>query len=50
VRGDLASWLEEREYESLDQAKGSMSLARSPRPEAYERANYIRVLTGYARR
>lgn len=50
VRGELASWLEEREYESLDQAKGSMSLARSPRPEAYERANYIRVLAGYARR
>lgn len=50
VKGELASWLEEREYESLDQAKGSMSLARSPRPEAYERANYIRVLAGYARR
>ncbi len=50
VKGELARWLEEREYESLDQAKGSMSLARSPRPEAYERANYIRVLTGYARR
>lgn len=50
VKGELARWLEEHEYESLDQAKGSMSLARSPRPEAYERANYIRVLTGYARR
>jgi dihydroorotate dehydrogenase (fumarate) len=50
VKGELARWLEEREYESLDQAKGSMSLARSPRPEAYERANYIRVLAGYARR
>ncbi|MBP8805557.1 MAG: dihydroorotate dehydrogenase-like protein [Kofleriaceae bacterium] len=50
VKGELARWLEDREYESLDQAKGSMSLARSPRPEAYERANYIRVLTGYARR
>jgi dihydroorotate dehydrogenase (fumarate) len=50
VKGELARWLEEHEYESLDQAKGSMSLARSPRPEAYERANYIRVLAGYARR
>lgn len=50
VRAELARWLEDHEYESLDQAKGSMSLARSPRPEAYERANYIRILTGYARR
>jgi dihydroorotate dehydrogenase (fumarate) len=50
VKDELARWLEEHEYESLDQAKGSMSLARSPRPEAYERANYIRVLAGYARR
>jgi dihydroorotate dehydrogenase (fumarate) len=50
VKDELARWLEEHEYESLDQAKGSMSLARSPRPEAYERANYVRILAGYARR
>ncbi len=44
LRRDLAHWLEEREYESLRQAQGSMSLERSPDPQAFERGNYVRVL------
>ena len=44
VRQQLKDWLEEREYNSLDQMRGSMSLLRCPEPENYERANYIQTL------
>ncbi|BET67765.1 dihydroorotate dehydrogenase-like protein [Opitutales bacterium ASA1] len=37
-------WMEEREYASLDQMRGSMSLRHCPDPAAYERANYLKVL------
>ena len=47
VRHELAHWLEEHEYDSLRQAQGSMSLMRSPAPEAFERGNYMRALQGW---
>jgi dihydroorotate dehydrogenase (fumarate) len=47
VRQGLERWLEAHEYESLGQAQGSMSLARSPDPAAFERAQYLRVLAGW---
>jgi len=37
-------WLEQHEYESLEQARGSLSLERSPNPAAFERAQYMRLL------
>ncbi|RPJ34820.1 MAG: dihydroorotate dehydrogenase-like protein [Verrucomicrobiaceae bacterium] len=40
----LRQWLEEHEYESVDQMRGSMSLRNCPDPTAFERANYLRVL------
>jgi len=40
----LGRWLEEHEYQSLAQLRGSMSLQRCPDPAAFERANYMRVL------
>ncbi|NNF07931.1 MAG: dihydroorotate dehydrogenase-like protein [Candidatus Eisenbacteria bacterium] len=40
----LRRFLKEAEYESLDQMRGSMNLDRCPNPEAYKRANYMRVL------
>lgn len=40
----LGRWLEEHEYESLEQMRGSMSLKNCPDPSVYERANYLRVL------
>ena len=43
----LAQWLEEHEYESLAQARGSMSLEKSPNPAAFERANYMKVLQSW---
>jgi dihydroorotate dehydrogenase (fumarate) len=44
VREDLVRWLDEHEYLSLAQACGSMSLFRSPDPEAFERGNYMKIL------
>jgi dihydroorotate dehydrogenase (fumarate) len=40
----LRHWLEEHEYESVEQMRGSMSLRNCPDPSAFERANYLRVL------
>ncbi len=40
----LEEFLEENEYESLEQMRGSMSLLSCPNPEAFERANYLRTL------
>jgi dihydroorotate dehydrogenase (fumarate) len=40
----LRSWLEEREYESVSQLRGSMSYASAADPTAFERANYVKVL------
>jgi dihydroorotate dehydrogenase (fumarate) len=44
---ELETWLEQHEYESLRQAQGSMSLRRSPDPEAFERGNYMRMLQSW---
>lgn len=49
LRAELADWLEQHEYESLAQAKGSMNLDRCPDPYAYERGNYLRLLQGWRR-
>jgi len=44
----LRDWLEAGEYASVEQAKGSMSQANGPAPDAFERANYMRALMAYA--
>ncbi len=43
----IHAWLEENEYESIEQMKGSMSRGNCPDPSALERANYMRALTSY---
>jgi dihydroorotate dehydrogenase (fumarate) len=47
IKRAVELWLEEHEYDSLAQARGSMSLERVGEPEAYERANYLKILQGY---
>ena len=42
VERELAEWLEEHEYDSIEQLKGSLSQVKSPNPEAFERTQYIR--------
>jgi dihydroorotate dehydrogenase (fumarate) len=44
----LRSWLEVGGYQSLQQAKGSMSQSAVRDPSAFERANYMRALVSYS--
>ncbi len=41
---EFEQWMNDHEYESVTQMRGSMSYSRCPNPSEYERANYIRVL------
>jgi dihydroorotate dehydrogenase (fumarate) len=43
----VTAWMEEHEYESIEQMKGSMSHKSVPEPAAFERANYMKVLNSY---
>jgi dihydroorotate dehydrogenase (fumarate) len=43
----LAQWMEEHEYESVTQMKGSMSQRSCAEPAAFERANYMKVLQSW---
>lgn len=47
VREGMSTWMDEHEYESVAQMRGSMSLLKSPNPAAFERANYMRILSGW---
>jgi dihydroorotate dehydrogenase (fumarate) len=43
----VESWMEEHEYESLQQMKGSLSQEKCPQAAAFERANYMKALQSY---
>jgi len=47
VEKDVVQWMEEHEYTSVDQMKGSMSQKSCPHPSAFERANYMKALKSY---
>lgn len=47
VLAEFRRWMEEHEYESIDQLRGSMSMQHCPDPAAFERANYMRILQGW---
>jgi dihydroorotate dehydrogenase (fumarate) len=40
-------WMEDHEYESISQMRGSMSQQAVGDPATFERANYMRVLSSY---
>jgi dihydroorotate dehydrogenase (fumarate) len=44
---EIEHWLEEHEYTSVEQMKGSLSRGNSPDPSAFERANYMKALTSF---
>ena len=44
---DVEKWMEDNEYESIEQMKGSMSFKSVAEPAAYARANYMKVLKSY---
>jgi dihydroorotate dehydrogenase (fumarate) len=50
VRTDLVTWMEEHEYRSIAEMQGSMSYRSVAEPAAFERANYMKVLSSYALR
>jgi dihydroorotate dehydrogenase (fumarate) len=47
VLADLTKWMEEHEYESIEQMKGSMSQKSVADPSAFERANYVKALNRF---
>jgi dihydroorotate dehydrogenase (fumarate) len=47
IEREMLEWLEEHEYESVEQLKGSMSQKNCPDPTAFERAQYMRALSTY---
>jgi len=49
VREGMKRWLETHGYESLAEARGSMSHKHCPDPAALERANYMRILQSWRR-
>jgi dihydroorotate dehydrogenase (fumarate) len=50
VLTELDRWLEEHEYSSVQQMCGSMSQGAVPDPSAFERGNYMKVLSSYTLR
>jgi dihydroorotate dehydrogenase (fumarate) len=44
---EMREWLEEHEYESIEQIKGIMSQKNCPNPTGFERAQYTRALASY---
>ncbi|MGA2991430.1 MAG: dihydroorotate dehydrogenase-like protein [Candidatus Korobacteraceae bacterium] len=44
----VREWLEQHEYQSIAQMQGSLSQKNVAHPAAFERANYVKVLSSYA--
>jgi dihydroorotate dehydrogenase (fumarate) len=47
IQAGLESWLVEHEYDSIQQMRGSMSQKAVGEPGAFERANYMKVLSSF---
>ncbi len=47
VEQGMRRWMEEHEYESVQQMRGSLSHLHCPDPTAYERGQYMRALQSY---
>lgn len=47
MREELRRWMESLEFASLDDVRGSLSLAKTEAPSAFERAQYIRTVSGW---
>jgi len=48
ILAELEGWMVEHEYTSITQMKGSMSQQAVAEPAAFERANYMKVLSSYS--
>jgi dihydroorotate dehydrogenase (fumarate) len=47
IERDLVAWMEEHEYESVTQLKGSLSQKNCADPATFERAQYMRAISTY---
>ena len=47
VESELVAWLSERDYESVQQMRGSVNRHAATDPTGFERANYLRTLASY---
>jgi len=47
VLADLRNWMDQHEYTSIEQMQGSMSHRSSDNPAAFERGNYMKVISSY---
>ena len=50
ILSGLRAWMEEKEYDSVEQLKGSMSQENCAEPAAFERGNYMKALTSFTGR
>jgi dihydroorotate dehydrogenase (fumarate) len=48
VEAELRAWMEEHEYESVEQLRGSATQATAEDPSAFERANYMKTLHSWS--
>lgn len=47
IERDLGAWMEEHEYSSVQQLRGSLSQKNCSDPSAFERAHYMRAISSY---
>jgi dihydroorotate dehydrogenase (fumarate) len=50
IESDLIRWMDEHQYASVQQMRGSLSRRAVPDPSAFERGNYIKTLSSYTLR
>ena len=50
IHSDLLRWMEEHEYQSIRQMRGSLSRRSVPDASPFERGNYIKTLSSYTLR
>lgn len=47
ILAGMQKWMEENDYDSVEQLKGSMSRENCPDPSAFQRGNYMKTLTSF---
>ena len=47
IEREMVEWMEQHEYESVQQLQGSLSQVNCPNPGAYERAQYMKAISSY---
>jgi dihydroorotate dehydrogenase (fumarate) len=45
IKADLTDWLQAHDYQSLNELRGRLSQQNTTEPAAFERANYLKILT-----